>query len=163
MSDINTKDDKTIESTNNSDGDLGIKPNRLNWCGASTGQKKPVKPKKLQSNNKTFNFINKLSETFIKEQEKNAKHRSDLLDWFTKVTRGQLIFINFMIAITVFFLRDYFEVTFDFLKFLVGATFLELLGGLLIIVNFVCTHETADMLKRTLVPPEQEDEEENKD
>lgn len=40
------------------------------------------------------------------------------------------------------------------MKFFVGATFVELLGGLLIIVNYVFSHETSDMLKHlTYVKP----------
>ena len=42
----------------------------------------------------------------------------------------------------------------DFLKYFIGATFIELLGGLLIIVKFVFSHETSDMLKHlTYVDP----------
>ena len=46
----------------------------------------------------------------------------------------------------------------DFLKYFIGATFVELLGGLFIIVKFVFSHETSDMLKHlTYVDPQKKE------
>lgn len=63
--------------------------------------------------------------------------------WITAV---QLIIVNVLIFFAVFESKNMVALL-DFLKYFVGATFLELLGGLLIIVNFVFSHETSDMIK----------------
>lgn len=76
------------------------------------------------------------------------------MKWFAWITGSQLFVINALIVIAVFWKSEMVNIILDFLRFFIGATFLELLGGLIIIVKFAFSHETYDMLKHlTYVEP----------
>lgn len=119
-------------------------------------QKSSTKSKesKGKSKNSEEDFFEKLAENFVKQQDQVVNHRNQLLKWFAWITASQLIIINVLIFICILGNEQIISTTLSFMKFFVGATFLELLGGLLIIVNYVFSHETFDMLKHlTYVEP----------
>ncbi len=110
---------------------------------------------KVSDNNETNpydrdTFYEKLSKQFVEQQEQVKDFRKILLWWFAVITILQLIAINVVIMISIFAQLDPFNSIVDFMKFFVGATFVELLGGLIIIVKFVFNHETSDMLKHLM-------------
>lgn len=92
-------------------------------------------------------FYKDLAERFVQQQAQVINHRSSLLKWFAWITAMQLLAINVLIFLCVYANEQVLEILLDFMKFFVGATFLELMGGLLIIVNYVFGHEAYDMLK----------------
>ncbi len=117
-------------------------------------QKTPIKNKDEKEKKPEFKFFEELSKRFVDQQDQIIEHRKRLLKWFAWITASQLIVINVLIFICIFGNKEILDVTLSFMKFFVGATFLELLGGLLIIVKFVFSHETYDMLKHlTYVEP----------
>ena len=119
-------------------------------------QKTSIKSKesKGKSENSEEDFFEKLAERFVKQQDQVIKHRNRLLKWFAWITASQLVVINVLIFICILGNEQIISTTLSFMKFFVGATFLELLGGLLIIVKYVFSHETFDMLKHlTYVEP----------
>lgn len=130
-----------------------------NWNNINIGikeQKTLIKSKesKGKSENSEEDFFEKLVENFVKQQDQVVNHRNQLLKWFAWITASQLIVINVLIFICILGNEQIISTTLSFMKFFVGATFLELLGGLLIIVNYVFSHETFDMLKHlTYVEP----------
>lgn len=134
---------KTTKSWNNIN--IGIKK-----------QKTSIKSKesKGKSENSEEDFFEKLAESFVKQQDQVINHRNRLLKWFAWITASQLVIINVLIFICILGNEQIISTTLSFMKFFVGATFLELLGGLLIIVKYVFSHETFDMLKHlTYVEP----------
>lgn len=134
---------KTTKSWNNIN--IGIKK-----------QKTSIKSKesKGKTENSEEDFFGKLAESFVKQQDQVINHRNRLLKWFAWITASQLVIINVLIFICILGNEQIISTTLSFMKFFVGATFLELLGGLLIIVKYVFSHETFDMLKHlTYVEP----------
>ncbi len=119
------------------------------------GQKAQIKGKDDKNGEDSeFKFFEELSKRFVKQQDQVIGQRKHLLIWFAWITATQLLVINVLIFICVFGNKEILDITLSFMKFFVGATFLELLGGLLIIVKFVFSHETFDMLKHlTYVEP----------
>ena len=105
-----------------------------------------------------FKFFEELSKRFVEQQDQVIDQRKHLLIWFAWITATQLLVINVLIFFCIFGNKEILDITLGFMKFFVGATFLELLGGLLIIVKFVFSHETFDMLKHlTYVEPPAKD------
>lgn len=103
-------------------------------------------------------FFADLSKRFVTQQDQIIAHRKSLLRWFAWITASQLVVINVLIFICIFGSSQALNILLSFLKFFVGATFLELLGGLLIIVKFVFSRETYDMLTHlTHVKPSDKD------
>lgn len=90
-------------------------------------------------------FFNKLSDRFVVQQDQITNHRGIITKWFAVITAMQLLVINVLVFFAIF--NSNANIILDFMKYFVGATFLELLGGLFIIVKFVFGHETSDMLK----------------
>ena len=134
---------KTTKSWNNIN--IGIKK-----------QKTSIKSKesKGKSENSEEDFFKKLAESFVDQQNQVINHRNRLLKWFAWITASQLVIINVLIFICILGNEQIISTALSFMKFFVGATFLELLGGLLIIVKYVFSHETFDMLKHlTYVEP----------
>ena len=110
------------------------------------------------SSNKTEDFFEKLSNKFVEQQEQIVKFRSTITVWFAIITALQLLVINVLIFFAIFKSQEIMPMLLDFLKYFVGATFVELLGGLFIIVKFVFSHETSDMLKHlTYIDPRQKE------
>ena len=123
-------------------------------------QKTPITGKdgKGEEKDPEFKFFDELSKRFVDQQDQIIKHRKHLLIWFAWITASQLLVINVLIFICIFGNKEVLDLALSFMKFFVGATFLELLGGLLIIVKFVFSHETYDMLKHlTYVEPSAKD------
>lgn len=104
-------------------------------------------------------LIKKLTESFTAQQTEIINHRKTLLIWFAWITAIQLVCINALIFICIFSNRilankEILDAFLNFLKYFIGATFLELMGGLLIIVKYVFSREAFDMLKHlTRVDP----------
>lgn len=123
------------------------------------GQKTKIKGRDDRNKeNPEFKFYEELSKRFVEQQDQVISQRKHLLIWFAWITASQLLVINVLIFICIFGNQESLNVTLSFMKFFVGATFLELLGGLLIIVKFVFSHETFDMLKHlTYVEPPAKD------
>lgn len=110
------------------------------------------------SSNKKDDFFEKLSNKFVEQQEQIVKFRSNITIWFAVITASQLIVINVLIFFAIFKSPEIMTMLLDFLKYFIGATFVELLGGLFIIVKFVFSHETSDMLKHlTYVDPQKKE------
>ena len=110
------------------------------------------------SSNKTEDFFEKLSNKFVEQQEQIVKFRSTITVWFAIITALQLLVINILIFFAIFKSQEIMPMLLDFLKYFGGATFVELLGGLFIIVKFVFSHETSDMLKHlTYVDPQKKE------
>ncbi len=130
-----------------------------NWNSIINGikeQKTSIKSKesKGKSENSEEDFFEKLADEFVKQQDQVVNHRNQLLKWFAWITASQLIVINILIFICILGNKQIINTTLSFMKYFIGATFLELLGGLLIIVKYVFSHETFDMLKHlTYVEP----------
>lgn len=149
---------KLIKEKNNEDVDAEQLSN-INWNNVNDGikkQKAAIKSKDTnrKAENAKFEFFDELSQRFVEQQDQVIKHRKRLLKWFAWITASQLLIINVLIFICIFGNEQIIDQTLSFMKFFVGATFLELLGGLLIIVKFVFSHETSDMLKHlTYVEP----------
>ena len=125
------------------------------WNSVQSKDKKPTKQKEntTSKNNGYEEFLKQLLDRFVKQQDQISTYRSTLTKWFAWITAIQLIIVNVLIFFAVFGPQDMVALL-DFLKYFVGATFLELLGGLLIIVKFVFSHETSDMIKHlTYVDP----------
>lgn len=120
--------------------------------------KEPIEGKNNKPTNKVpYDLYGNLSEQFVNQQGQITTHRSTLTTWFAWITAIQLVVINALIFITVFGDKQILPTLLDFLKFFVSATFIELLGGLFIIVRFVFSHEASDMLKHlTYVKPSSE-------
>ena len=116
------------------------------------------KPDQTSAPNKTDEFFEKLSNKFVEQQDQIIKFRSTITIWFAVITALQLLVINVLIFFAIFKSQEIMPMLLDFLKYFVGATFVELLGGLFIIVKFVFSHETSDMLKHlTYVGPKTEE------
>lgn len=149
---------RLIKEKNNEDVDAEQLSN-INWNNVNDGikkQKTAIKSKDTnrKAENAKFEFFDELSQRFVEQQDQVIKHRKRLLKWFAWITASQLLIINVLIFICIFGNEQIIDQTLSFMKFFVGATFLELLGGLLIIVKFVFSHETSDMLKHlTYVEP----------
>lgn len=149
---------KLIKEKDNEDVDAEQLSN-INWNNVNDGikkQKTAIKSKDTnrKAENAKFEFFDELSQRFVEQQDQVIKHRKRLLKWFAWITASQLLIINVLIFICIFGNEQIIDQTLSFMKFFVGATFLELLGGLLIIVKFVFSHETSDMLKHlTYVEP----------
>ena len=112
------------------------------------------KPAEICSSNKNDDFFEKLSNKFVEQQDQIMNFRSTIGIWFASITALQLLVINVLIFFAIFMGQEIMSLLLDFLKYFIGATFIELLGGLLIIVKFVFSHETSDMLKHlTYVDP----------
>lgn len=100
-----------------------------------------------------YHISNEIIPQNLKEALKyqKIKHRDKLISWATIVTRNQLIFLNLLIVIilgivTIFMIKSqantelwilYIDKIFFFLEFYVGATFVELLTMLTVIVRYV--------------------------
>lgn len=125
----------------------------MNW-NSMKYEKKDTKEKSEENvPPSSDDFLNQLNKRFINQQDQIAKYRTILTVWFVCVTVAQLIVADVLIFIAIFVVKEMVELL-DFLKYFVGATFVELLGGLLIIVKFVFSHETFDMIKHlTYVDP----------
>ena len=125
----------------------------MNW-NSMKYEKKDTKEKSEENvPSSSDDFLNQLNKRFINQQDQIAKYRTILTVWFVCVTVAQLIVADVLIFIAIFVVKEMVELL-DFLKYFVGATFVELLGGLLIIVKFVFSHETFDMIKHlTYVDP----------
>ena len=140
-----TGNDKPIDSKKSS-----------GWNSAKK-KKEPVKKDEADKSG-VDKFFDTLSEQFLEQQAQIKSFRSKLTGWFTAVTVIQLVTINVLIFFIFFGDKYMLDAWLDFLKYLVGATFVELLGGLLIIVRFVFSRETFDMLKHlTYVDPQKEE------
>ncbi len=118
-----------------------------NWNSAQK-EREPIKKKeptpKVDSQNK---FFEDLSEQFVKQQAQISKFRSAITRWFACITAMQLVIINILVFIAIAMDRSVMSTLLEFLEYFIGATFIELLGGLFIIVKFVFSHEASDMLK----------------
>lgn len=143
-------------------------PVEKNWNSLNKNldfQKGPTAktPEPDQNGNKEDLFKD-LADAFTSQQTAIISHRKTLLIWFICITAMQLFVINVLIFICVFsnkILGDIalLNAVLEFIKFFVGATFLELMGGLLIIVKFVFSREAYDMLKHlTHVEPPANDQ-----
>lgn len=88
-----------------------------------------------------------LSEEFVQEQEELQTHRGRLINWFTLITVVQLLIVNVLVFIAIFGRQESTQMILNFMSYFVGATFVELIGGLYIIVKYVFSHSTSDMLK----------------
>lgn len=125
------------------------------WNSVQSKNKQPTKQKNDKANtSKNYeDFLEDLLDRFVNQQDQISKYRSTLTKWFAWITAIQLIIVNVLIFIAIFGSKDMIALL-DFLKYFVGATFLELLGGLLIIVKYVFSHETSEMIKHlTYVDP----------
>lgn len=144
-------------------------PPRKNWNTASNkvrGQKEPTaeNPDSDDNGQSIEDLIKKLTKSFTDQQNAIIAHRRTLLIWFACITAMQLITINVLIFICVLSKRilgdtEILSAVLDFIKYFIGATFLELMGGLLIIVKYVFSREAYDMLKHlTRVEPSEKDQ-----
>lgn len=140
-----------------------------NWNKANrkmSDQKEPTadNPSDEHRDQSIEELIKKLAKSFSAQQDAVVNHRKTLLTWFAWITAIQLLVINILILICMLsgkILGDYqiLDAVLDFIKFFVGATFLELMGGLLIIVKYVFSREAYDMLKHlTRVEPAEIDQ-----
>ncbi len=116
-----------------------------NSIGGSNKIEKKETNNAVDKNNDITTFFNKLSDRFVDQQDQITDHRGIITKWFAIITAMQLLVINVLVFFAIF--NSNTNVILDFMKYFVGATFLELLGGLFIIVKFVFGHETSDMLK----------------
>lgn len=124
--------------------------NDMDWnnVGKSLNEKKTSTKSKPNDSDGTKNdkLLDDLSSSFIEQQNSNANLRKSLTIWFILTTAIQLIVIDVIIFLGIFnFIES--VALFDFLRFFISATFIELLGGLIIIVKFVFKDAIYDMLK----------------
>lgn len=91
-------------------------------------------------------FYQNLTENYLSKENTDSLNRDSIIRWFTILTFMQLFFINIIIIVALTSMRDYMDIIFDFLKYFVGATFIELLGGLLIIVNWLFNHNVFKLI-----------------
>lgn len=91
------------------------------------------------------------------DDEMNIKHKDDLLKWATRTAVTQLVVLNLIIIAILSFVAFklnsssdekiwtiFLDKSFFFLEFYVGATFVELLGLVGIIVKFVFSKKIGD-------------------
>ena len=152
----NTIDRSTSYSTttDSSTNDSNSKTSRIgitSWnivSGVKDSIKKDSDKKDINDiaqNQEEPSFFEQLAQRFVKQQDQITHHRGIITIWFALITAMQLLIINVLVFFAIF--NSNANVILDFMKYFVGATFLELLGGLFIIVKFVFGHETSDMLK----------------
>lgn len=170
MSDKTTRNSTTHSTTkespsNNSNG-LSSRIGVISW-NKVTEAKEPIKKDLRKENINAINdsgekisFFQQLSQRFVEQQDQITAHRRIITKWFATITAMQLAIINVLVFFAIF--NSNLAVILDFMKYFVGATFLELLGGLFIIVKFVFGHETSDMLKHlTYNQPNSKDKQDN--
>lgn len=146
-------------------------PPRKNWNAAAASSKVRSKKEPTAENpdgddngQSIEDLIKKLTKSFTDQQDAITSHRRTLLIWFACITAMQLITINVLIFICVLGKRilgdaEILNAILEFIKYFIGATFLELMGGLLIIVKYVFSREAYDMLKHlTRVEPSEKDQ-----
>lgn len=144
-------------------------PLRIKWnsiTGSIDEKKKPIDENSIKetSDQSIEDLIKKLTESFTAQQTEIINHRKTLLTWFAWITAIQLVSINVLIFICILgdnILADkqILDAFLGFLKYFIGATFLELMGGLLIIVKYVFSREAFDMLKHlTRVDPSEKEQ-----
>lgn len=153
--------DKTIDNSTSSSTQTNSSSNNskqstsrigiISWNKVS-GVKEPIKRDSGKENvnaitesKKEPSFFEQLAQRFVKQQDQITHHRGIITIWFAAITAMQLLVINVLVFFAIF--KSNANIILDFMKYFVGATFLELLGGLFIIVKFVFGHETSDMLK----------------
>lgn len=144
---------ESTEQQNSSNGNKSIK-----WNQAHKKIEPIEKPDRTSAPSKTDDFFQKLSNKFVEQQDQIIQFRSNITIWFAVITALQLLVINVLIFFAIFKSQEIMPMLLDFLKYFVGATFVELLGGLFIIVKFVFSHEASDMLKHlTYVDPQKKE------
>lgn len=96
-------------------------------------------------------LVEALGKAFVIQQYQVVNQRKKLLKWFMVALAIQLVVINILVSICVcvFIWGKYSSIVplFNFMKFFIGATFVEVLGGFFIIVKVIFSPETSDMLK----------------
>lgn len=119
------------------------------WNNIDAGSAKQViaPPESSPSGPSTSSLFKALSDEFVNEQEKLQTHRERLIQWFTIITVVQLVVVNVLVFFAFFGRQETIQTVLTFMSCFVGATFVELIGGLYIIVRYVFSHTTSDMLK----------------
>ena len=107
--------------------------------------------------NNASDFFGKLLSNFIAQQNQTIRLRAIITKWFAFITALQLLVVNVLIFFAIYANQEVMPMLLDFLKYFVGATFVELLGGLIIIVKFIFNHETSDMIKHLYVDPKKDE------
>lgn len=93
-------------------------------------------------------FYSQLSEHFINEQRGILHYKEKILKWFCITITLQLIAINFILIGVLLNLQMYLRVILDFMKYFIAGTFVELLGGLFIIIKWVYNENVYSLLDR---------------
>ena len=167
---VNGNEDPQKGSKSSKGGDCTKQePPRKKWnviTGSIGEKKKPIDENSdKETNDQSIEeLIKKLTASFTSQQTAIINHRKTLLTWFAWITAIQLASINVLIFICIFsdkILADkqILDAFSRFIKYFIGATFLELMGGLLIIVKYVFSREAFDMLKHlTRVDPSEKEQ-----
>lgn len=82
-------------------------------------------------------FLNSITQRFLEEQDLIGKHREPILKWFLNAASVQLAIVNVLLIICLVCFKEQLAVILDFFKYFIASTFIEILGGLLIIVRFL--------------------------
>lgn len=89
-----------------------------------------------------------LSNGFLGEQEQNIEYKNILTHWFLSLTAFEIIVINIIVIYALSSSQAIMETIFNFLNVFIGATFVELLGGLFIIVRYAFNHNSFKLLDK---------------
>lgn len=167
---INGNEDPQKDTKSSNGGDSAKQePSRKKWnaiTGSIGEKKKPIDENSgKETNDQSIeDLIKKLTASFTAQQTAIINHRKTLLTWFAWITAIQLASTNVLIFICIFsdkILADkqILDAFLGFIRYFIGATFLELMGGLLIIVKYVFSREAFDMLKHlTRVDPSEKEQ-----
>ena len=63
-----------------------------------------------------YDFYEELSKRFVNQQDQTSKHRSSLIRWFAALTLLQLVFIDAIIIIAMFYKSNIISELLDFMK-----------------------------------------------
>lgn len=92
-------------------------------------------------------LVPKLGQKFLNEQDMIARYREPILKWFLNAAGVQLAIVNVLLLICLFGFRDQLDIILDFFKYFISFTFVEVLGGLLIIINFLFNNNLYNLFK----------------